>query len=315
VFEDLGVKQTTLREVEREAPGAIFASNTSSIPIGQIAEAAQRPEKVVGMHFFSPVDKMPLLEVIRAKATDAQTVATVVALGKRIGKTVIVVNDGPGFYTSRILGPYLNEASYLLLEGAAVDEIDRALVDFGFPVGPLQLLDEVGIDVGSKVAHIMQGAFGDRMKPPAGFERIAASGRLGRKSKKGFYKYEDGGKKGAKEVDETVYEVLPGDVRRAAVSREEIAERCVLQMINEAAYCLGEGILRSARDGDIGAIFGLGWPPFRGGPFRYADSLGTSHLVERLLAYQSRFGARFQPAPLLSEMARTGAKFHDRMRN
>jgi len=261
------------------------------------------------MHFFSPVDKMPLLEVIRAKATDAQTVATVVGLGKRIGKTVIVVNDGPGFYTSRILGPYLNEASYLLLEGAAVDEIDSALVDFGFPVGPLQLLDEVGIDVGSKVAHIMQGAFGDRMKPPEGFERIAASGRLGRKSKKGFYKYEDA-KKGSKEVDESVYELLPGGVRRGTIPREEIAERCVLSMVNEAAYCLGEGILRSARDGDVGAIFGLGWPPFRGGPFRYADSLGTSHLVERLAAYQARFGTRFQPAPLLAEMARTGRKFH-----
>jgi 3-hydroxyacyl-CoA dehydrogenase / enoyl-CoA hydratase / 3-hydroxybutyryl-CoA epimerase len=312
VFEDLAVKQTTLKEVEREVPGTIFASNTSSIPIGSIAEAAQRPEKVVGMHFFSPVDKMPLLEVIRAQATDAQTVATVVALGKRIGKTVIVVNDGPGFYTSRILGPYLNEASYLLLDGAAVDEIDSALVDFGFPVGPLQLLDEVGIDVGSKVAHIMQGAFGDRMKPPEGFERIAASGRLGRKSKKGFYKYEDG-KKGAKEVDESIYELL-GGVRRGSVPREEIAERCVLQMINEAAYCLGEGILRSARDGDVGAIFGLGWPPFRGGPFRYADSLGTSHVVERLGAYQARFGMRFQPAPLLPGMARTGAKFHDRAR-
>jgi len=309
VFEDPGVKQTTLREVEREAPEAIFASNTSSIPIGRIAEAAQRPGKVVGMHFFSPVDKMPLLEVIRAKATDAQTVATVVALGKRIGKTVIVVNDGPGFYTSRILGPYLNEASYLLLEGVAVDEIDSALVEFGFPVGPLQLLDEVGIDVGSKVAHIMRDAFGDRMKPPEGFERIAASGRLGRKAKKGFYRYE-GGKKGTKEVDETVYELL-GGVRRGAVPREEIAERCVLQMVNEAAHCLGEGILRSARDGDVGAIFGLGWPPFRGGPFRYADSLGTSHLAERLSAYQARFGMRFQPAPLLSEMARTGAKFHD----
>ena len=153
------------------------------------------------------------------------------------------------------------------------------------------------------------------MKPPEGFEKIAASGRLGRKSKKGFYKYEDSGKKGAKEVDETVYEVLPAGPRRGSVSREEIAERCVLQMINEAAYCLGEGILRSARDGDIGAIFGLGWPPFRGGPFRYADSLGTSHLVERLLAYQSRFGVRFQPAPLLSERARSGAKFHDPMRS
>ena len=312
VFEDLAVKQTTLKEVEREAPSAIFASNASSIPIGRIAEAAQRPEKVVGMHFFSPVDKMPLLEVIRARGTDAQTVATVVALGKRIGKTVIVVNDGPGFYTSRILGPYLNEASWLLLEGVAVDEIDSALVDFGFPVGPLQLLDEVGIDVGSKVAHIMRDAFGDRMKPPEGFERIAASGRLGRKAKKGFYRYE-GVAKGEKTVDESVYELL-GGVRRGSIPREEIAERCVLQMVNEAAYCLGEGILRSPRDGDVGAIFGLGWPPFRGGPFRYADSLGTSRLVERLDAYQARFGMRFQPAPLLSEMARTGGKFHDRSR-
>jgi 3-hydroxyacyl-CoA dehydrogenase/enoyl-CoA hydratase/3-hydroxybutyryl-CoA epimerase len=310
VFEDLGVKQTTLKEVEREAPAAVFASNTSSIPIGRIAEAAQRPEKVIGMHFFSPVDKMPLLEVIRAKATDAQTVATVVALGKRLGKTVIVVNDGPGFYTSRILGPYLNEASYLLLEGAAVDEIDSALVDFGFPVGPLQLLDEVGIDVGSKVAHIMRDALGDRMKPPEGFDRIAASGRLGRKAKKGFYKYQ-GVHEGKKTVDETVYQLLPASVRRGSLPREEIAERCVLQMLNEAAHCLGEGILRSPRDGDVGAIFGLGWPPFRGGPFRYADSLGTSHLVERLSAYQARFGIRFQPAPLLAEMARTGAKFHD----
>jgi 3-hydroxyacyl-CoA dehydrogenase/enoyl-CoA hydratase/3-hydroxybutyryl-CoA epimerase len=309
VFEDLKVKQDTLRDVERQAPSAIFASNTSSIPIARIAEPAARPENVIGMHFFSPVDKMPLLEVVRAPRTSPRTVAAAVALGKRIGKTVIVVNDGPGFYTSRILAPYMNEASYLLVEGAAVEEIDAALVDFGFPVGPLQLLDEVGIDVGAKVAHILSDALGERMKPPEGFDALAKGGRLGRKAKKGFYLYEEAKQKGPKKVDATVYDLLPGGKKRNSPPREEIAERCVLQMVNEAAHCLGEKILRSPRDGDIGAIFGLGWPPFRGGPFRYADSVGAEQLVQRLASYRERFGVRFTPAPMLDELARTGGKF------
>lgn len=310
VFEDLKIKHAVVKDVEREAPEAIFASNTSSLPIGKIAEAAARPQNVVGMHFFSPVNKMPLLEIIRGPKTSSQTVATVVALGKKMGKTVIVVNDGPGFYTSRILGPYMNEASFLLTEGAAIEEIDKALTDFGFPVGPIQLLDEVGIDVGAKVAHIMHDAFGERMTAPAGFEKIVEAGRLGRKAKKGFYLYVEGKEKGKKLVDETVYDLLPHGRKRTPVAAGEAAERCVLQMVNEAAHCLGEGILRSARDGDIGAVFGLGWPPFRGGPFRYADSLGAQTVVDRLRRYQERFGARFAPAPLLVEMAKTGARFH-----
>src|SRR5436853_590628 len=306
VFEDLSTKHAVVREVEREAPNAIFASNTSSIPIGLIAEVASRPQNVVGMHFFSPVHKMPLLEVIRGRSTGADGVATVVALGKRIGKTVIVVNDGPGFYTSRILAPYVNEAAFMFNDGAAVENIDRALVDFGFPVGPMQLLDEVGIDVGSKVAHIMHEAFGARLAPPAGFEKLVESGRLGRKSKKGFYLY---GESKEKEVDRTVYELTAQGQRRNSPTTGEIAERCVLQMVNEAAHCLGEGILRSARDGDVGAIFGLGWPPFRGGPFRYADTLGAAKVVERLRAYQDRFGLRFTPAPKLVQLATSGGKF------
>jgi 3-hydroxyacyl-CoA dehydrogenase/enoyl-CoA hydratase/3-hydroxybutyryl-CoA epimerase len=316
VFEDLKLKQATVRDVERESPHAIFASNTSSIPIGQIAEGAAHPEKIVGMHFFSPVDKMPLLEIIRGPQTSAETVATTVSLGKKMGKTVIVVNDGPGFYTSRVLAPYVNEATFILAEGAPVEEIDKALVDFGFPVGPLQLLDEVGIDVGAKVAHIMHKAFGERMNPPPGFDKVVESGRLGRKAKKGFYLYEDapGAKASAKAskeklVDKSVYDLLPGGQKRTSMPASEIAERCVLQMVNEAALCLGEKILRSPRDGDIGAVFGLGFPPFRGGPFRYADSLGAVAVVERLRRYQDRFGARFATAPLLVEMAQTGAKF------
>ena len=309
VFEDLNLKRETLAVDEREAPAALFASNTSSLPIGRIAERAARPGDVVGMHFFSPVDKMPLLEVVRAPRTSPQAVATAVALGKRIGKTVIVVNDGVGFYTSRILAPYMNEASWLLIDGASVEDIDGALMDFGFPVGPMQLLDEVGIDVGSKVAHIMLEAFGERMKPPEGFDRVAEGGRMGRKSKKGFYLYGGDKEKGHKEVDRTVYDLLPGGQKRTSPPREEIAERCVLQMVNEAALCLGEKILRSARDGDVGAVFGLGWPPFRGGPFRYADSLGAGRVVERLTAYQERFGPRFTPAPLLLQLSRSGGKF------
>ncbi|HZR08697.1 MAG TPA: fatty acid oxidation complex subunit alpha FadJ [Myxococcales bacterium] len=309
VFEDLKVKHTVVREVEREAPNAIFASNTSSIPIGLIAEAASRPENVVGMHFFSPVHKMPLLEVIRGRSTGAEAVATVVALGKRIGKTVIVVNDGPGFYTSRILAPYMNEAAFIFNDGAAVEDIDRALTDFGFPVGPMQLLDEVGIDVGAKVAHIMHESFGARLAPPAGFEKLVENGRLGRKSKKGFYLY---GESKTKEVDRTVYDLTAQGQKRSSPKQDEIAERCVLQMVNEAAHCVGEGILRSARDGDVGAVFGLGWPPFRGGPLRYADTLTASQVVDRLRRYQDRFGDRFKPAPRLVELASSGGKFHDR---
>jgi 3-hydroxyacyl-CoA dehydrogenase/enoyl-CoA hydratase/3-hydroxybutyryl-CoA epimerase len=253
------------------------------------------------MHFFSPVHKMPLLEVIRAPKTSAETVATIVALGKRMGKTVIVVNDGVGFYTSRILAPYVNEAAFIFNDGAAVEDIDEALVDFGFPVGPMQLLDEVGIDVGAKVAHIMHEAFGARLAPPPGFEKLVESGRLGRKSKKGFYEY--GEEKGPKVVDETVYALTPQGQKRSSPPAAEIAERCVLQMVNEAALCLGEGILRSARDGDVGA-------PFRGGPFRYADSLGAAQVVERLRRYQDRFGVRFAPAPKLLQLAEAGGKFH-----
>ena len=307
VFEELSIKHAVLRDVERESPNAIFASNTSSLPIGKIAEPAQHPERVVGMHFFSPVNKMPLLEVIRAPKTSPATVATVVALGKRIGKTVIVVNDGVGFYTSRILAPYVNEAAFIFNDGAAVEDIDKALTDFGFPVGPMQLLDEVGIDVGAKVAHIMHDAFGARLAPPAGFEKLVESGRLGRKSKKGFYLY--GEEKGPKRVDESVYDLSPQGKKRNSPPPAEISERCVLQMVNEAALCLGEGILRSARDGDIGAVFGLGWPPFRGGPFRYADTLGAAQVVERLRRYQDRFGARFAPAPRLAELAKSNGKF------
>jgi len=308
VFEDLKLKQEMLRTFESLNPKGIFATNTSSIPIGDIAAASGHPETVLGMHYFSPVNKMPLLEVIVTPRTADDVTATAVALGKKQGKTVIVVNDGPGFYTSRVLAPYMNEAVMLLLEGASVEDIDGALTGFGFPVGPMTLLDEVGIDVGAKVAKVLHGAFGERMSVPEAMGKVIESGRLGRKNGKGFYTYGDPKKK--KVVDVTVYDALPGGRRRKKVDREEIVERCVLQMVNEALLTLGEGILRSARDGDVGAVFGLGFPPFRGGPFRWVDAEGGARVLERMRRLEGRFGLRFRPAPLLVEQVAAGRTFH-----
>jgi 3-hydroxyacyl-CoA dehydrogenase/enoyl-CoA hydratase/3-hydroxybutyryl-CoA epimerase len=308
VFEDLALKHQMVKDIERVCrPDTIFASNTSSIPISDIAKASAHPETVIGMHYFSPVNKMPLLEIITHKGTADWVTATCVEVGKRQGKTVIVVNDGVGFYTSRILAPYLNEAAFLLAEGADIAELDRALVDFGFPVGPITLLDEVGIDVAAKVAKIMHAAFGDRMLAPDTTDALVKDGRLGRKAQRGFYRYEHG-KKG--EVDESIYALTPQGKNRKRMDRQEMAERCALQMVNEAIRCLGEGILRSPRDGDIGAIFGLGFPPFLGGPFRYADAQGLGRILERTEHYEERLGKRFTPAPLLAEYVKAGKKFH-----
>ncbi len=306
VFEDLALKQDLLRKFEAITDDhCIFASNTSSLPISKIAEASRRPERVLGMHFFSPVQKMPLLEVIVTPKTSDETTVTAVELGKRVGKQVIVVRDGVGFYTSRILAPYLTEAAHVLAEGAAIEAIDRALVDFGFPVGPITLMDEVGIDVGAKVAKIMVEAFGERMHPEEALAAVIADGRMGRKNKKGFYTYE--GKK--KQPDETVYDLIPGGRKRKPIQVEEVQKRIALQMVNEAMHCLGEGILRSSRDGDIGAIFGLGFPPFLGGPFRYVDARGAEVVLADLKRLRDKHGPRFEPAPALVEAARDHRQF------
>jgi 3-hydroxyacyl-CoA dehydrogenase/enoyl-CoA hydratase/3-hydroxybutyryl-CoA epimerase len=309
VFEDLALKHRVLREVEPLLePAAVYASNTSTIPIGRIAEAAARPSRVLGMHFFSPVHKMPLLEVIVTPATDRDATVTAVAYGKELGKTVIVVNDAPGFYTTRTLSAYMNEAGRLLDEGAAIDAVDGALTAFGFPVGPITLLDEVGIDVGGKVGAVLAEAFGARMAPSDSLRRVVESGRTGRKGRKGFYRYDEAGTRA--DVDPSVYELLPNGAARRAIDPEEIRQRCVLAMVNEAVRCLEEGVLRSPRDGDVGAVFGIGFPPFRGGPFRYVDSVGAAVLVEGLYLLNDRFRGRFTPSELLVQMARAGDRFY-----
>ena len=309
VFEDIAVKHQVLREVEQIMPEhAIFASNTSTIPIGRIAQVAARPDRVVGMHFFSPVHKMPLLEVIVTDQTAPEVTATVVAYGKKIGKTTVVVRDGPGFYANRILSPYINEAGKMLDEGAAIDAIDAALMEFGFRVGPITLVDEVGIDIAGKAGNIIADAFGTRMAPSQSLQRVVSAGRYGRKARSGFYMYNDEGRKVG--VDPTVYDLLPTGKTRSSIPPDEIRQRTVLAMVNEAARCLEEGILRSARDGDVAAVFGIGFPPFRGGPFRYFDTVGVGDFVAQLEELNSRFPPRFAAADILLEMARTGRRFY-----
>ena len=307
VFEDLELKQTILRDIESLGnEEMIFASNTSSIPISRIAEAASRPERVIGMHYFSPVEKMPLLEIITTDRTSPEVTATCVALGRAQGKTVIVVRDGVGFYTSRILAPYMNEAARIVSEGVAIDVIDRSLKQWGFPVGPMQLLDEVGIDVAAKVGPIMVEAFGARMEPPAIMAKLHEDGRLCRKNGRGFYRY-SAGERGS--VDPSVYRLLGGRPEKP-MDPVLIAERCALLMINEAVLCLEEGIIENARDGDVGAVFGLGFPPFRGGPFRYVDEVGADVIVEKMEKLVARCGERFEPAPRLRRMAESSTSFH-----
>lgn len=306
VFEDMSIKHQVLRDVEATCgPDTIFASNTSSLPIGEIAKGGARPENVIGMHFFSPVEKMPLVEVIVHPGTADWVTATTVEVSKRMGKHVIVVNDGVGFYTSRVLAPFCNEAARMLFEGGSIDEIDRAMTDFGFPVGPITLLDEVGIDVVSKVMKIMQHGFPGRFTVPEGWEVIPGDNRLGRKNKRGFYSY----RSATKEPDHAIYDLLPGGKKRHKLGVEQIQKRCVFAFLNECALCLQEGVLRTPRDGDVGAVFGLGFPPFLGGPFLYMDKLGLKNVVDTLRQLHDHYGPIFKPAGILEDMAREGKTF------
>lgn len=310
VFEDLDLKHRVIREIEAAAgEGVVLGSNTSTIPIARLAEASARPDHVIGLHFFSPVEKMPLVEIITHAGTADWVTATTHAYARKIGKTPIVVHDAPGFYVNRILSPYMAEAALLLQEGVRMEELDRAMTGWGFPVGPVTLYDEVGLDVAQKAGKIMAAAFADRMgNPPTVLDRLVADGRLGRKNGKGFYTYDAAGKKG--DADEAVY-ALFGTPAKKEMPREEIQERLGLVMVNEAIRTLEEGVLRSARDGDVGAVFGIGFPPFRGGPFWYVDTEGAQSVLTRLRALEARYGKRFAPAPLLEEMAREGRRFFE----
>ncbi len=311
VVEKLAVKQAVLKEWEAAVPpGAIFASNTSTLPITDIQSAAAHPGRVVGMHFFNPVSRMPLVEVIYGARTDPEVTATIFDLAKKMGKTPVVVKDAPGFLVNRILGPYLAEAVRVLLEGNPMDAIDEALRGFGMPVGPIELLDDIGIDVATKGGETLTAAWPERMPRDAGFEKLVTGGRLGRKTRKGFYLYEGDKRRGP---DTSAYADLGIPVPAAAKLRpEEIQMRLVAPMVNEGAFCLMDGIVPDAGKLDLAMIFGTGFPPFRGGLLKHADVAGLPLIVEYLQKLAGTLGPRFAPAPLLVELAQQNRTFHQK---
>ena len=313
IVENMTVKKKLIKELESICKDDfIFASNTSSLPLTEMSEEAKKPENVVGMHYFSPVTKMPLLEIIKTNKTSEQAIATCYEIGKRQGKTCIVVNDAPGFYVNRILCPYLLEALILIEEGVRIEQIDKALKNLGMPVGPVALLDEVGIDVG---VHVMSGNMTDLIKDRDGIKlnysmpKMLEDGLSGRKSKKGFYNYvKKKGKVKKGKVNEGVYKYFDSPVAKK-INDKEITERCILILLNEAVWALEEGIIENITDGDIGGVFGIGFLPWSGGPFSYMNQIGISNIVDKMKYYQNLYGNKFQPRPMLIKMVEKNEKF------
>ncbi|HEX9944942.1 MAG TPA: 3-hydroxyacyl-CoA dehydrogenase NAD-binding domain-containing protein [Thermoanaerobaculia bacterium] len=304
IVENMGVKQGVFAETAKHVPeDAVLASNTSSLSIAGIGSKTPHRDRVVGMHFFNPVHKMPLVEVIAPEGSDAAAVNTVFAFTRRLGKTPVLVKDTPGFLVNRLLMFYSTEALWLLDEGYRIEDLDRAMTDWGMPVGPMALTDEVGIDVATKVAHILHEAFADRLPLPAWLDKVPQAGRLGTKNGQGFYRYE--GKK-RKEPDPTVYALLGIQPRVENPDPGAIADRMVLPMVNEAARCLEEEVVRSAADLDLALIFGTGFPPFRGGLCRWADQEGPGQIIATLERLESAVGSRLRPSDALRATAAAG---------
>jgi len=316
VFEDINIKHRVVKEVEKLTPAhCIFATNTSALPIAEIAKASIRPDKFIGMHYFSPVEKMELLEIIATPQTSKDTIASAVQVGLKQGKVVIVVGDGPGFYTTRILSVASAELFNLFQESVDPKLIDKASTGFGFPVGNATLLDEVGIDVAAHIADFLTKALGERASSRAGIpilNDLVRNGFTGRKAGKGVYLYEEGVKGSDRLVNPGFTEIIakykapaPAQIKNDV---ETIQWRLASKFINEAVLCLQEGIVNSPTEGDIGAIFGLGFPPMKGGPFKFVDIYGASNIVNRLKHFEQIYGVSFKPCDLLLDHAKDSSK-------
>lgn len=316
VVEDLNVKQTVLSELEKRiSPNAVIASNTSSLTIQDIGKKLNSPERMVGMHFFNPVNRMPLVEVVTTPHTSPEAIARVVKLSKRLKKTPVIVKDCPGFLVNRILLPYLNEAAYMLQEGASLKTVDRVMKAFGMPMGPFLLTDEVGIDVGYKVAKNLEAAYGERMRVSSVLEAIHQDDTLlGKKSGEGFYRHDhDRPIPNTATIAKLVSEIRSQlDSDSYQIPERQILNRCVLTMVNEAAKCLEEGIVEKPEYLDMAMILGTGFPAFRGGLLRYADSRGVGDIVDQLEKMRIAYGPRFDVAPSLIEMKTNGKRFYEK---
>jgi len=312
IVEDMGIKQKVIGEAAKNCKSdCIIATNTSSLSVTEMAQGHPRPEYFAGMHFFNPVDKMPLVEVIRGERTSEETVATIYELAKKMGKMPVVVKDGPGFLVNRLLLPYMAEAAFLLQEGMSIETVDNWYVhEFGMPMGPFALMDEVGLDVCIKVLKIFKKAFGERVEMAPCMEKLEPSGRLGKKNSKGFYKYDEKGKR--MEVDISIYESLGLKSPTSPHSSKECLERGIFAMINECALALVQDhIVETAHEVDLAMIMGTGFPPFRGGLLRYADSLGASYVADQLAIYaQQRRATRLKPTTALQTIAKNNKKFY-----
>lgn len=315
VLENMDLKKKIIKEIEANCKeDVVIASNTSSLSLTKMAEGAAKPENVIGMHYFSPVPKMPLLEIVKTDKTSDEVIAACYDFGIKQGKTVVVVNDCPGFYVNRILAPYLNECLLMTDEGVALDFVDNAMKKKGFPVGPITLLDEVGLDIAAHVAESSAEALSNGREGFVASDattKMFKDGRLGKKNKKGFYLYEEQkGRVKKAGIDKSAYQYFKGkgDLN---MPLEEVQDRGLLLMINEAAMCLEEGIIANPTDGDLAAVFGIGFLPFTGGPFRYVDQVGVDKIVARMKELEQKYGPKFSARPLLVEMAASGKKFHE----
>jgi 3-hydroxyacyl-CoA dehydrogenase/enoyl-CoA hydratase/3-hydroxybutyryl-CoA epimerase len=315
-IEELSAKQKIFQELAaRTKPNAVLATNTSSLPVALLQEGVAHPERVAGLHFFNPVHKMPLVEVARAPATDDATLATLAQWAIKLGKLPVVVRDSPGFVVNRVLLPHLNEAVLLVAGGLKIDQIDETMRRFGMPMGPLELLDQIGIDVAAHVAQSMQSILADRFAPNPAFELLKEKGWFGHKTGKGFYDH-----RATKPTPNVLAQnLLQSEMESAAspldaalppaVRLHQARERMVLPMINEAALALSEGLTADAETLDVALVFGSGWAPHRGGPMHYADQRGLPDVVQELSNLATRHGARFQPCPELARRAKSAEPF------
>jgi 3-hydroxyacyl-CoA dehydrogenase/enoyl-CoA hydratase/3-hydroxybutyryl-CoA epimerase len=298
------VKQAVFAEAAEYLPAdCTLATNTSSLSIDEIGRDTPRPERVVGMHFFNPVHRMPLVEVVVGEGTSPDAIETVAAFARRLGKTPVRVANRPGFLVNRLLGFYMAEALWLLHEGQRIEEIDRAMVAWGMPMGPVALIDEVGIDVAVKVAHVLSAAFVGRLPLPPWADQLPAADRLGAKTGRGLYQYADGRRT---EPDPTTYALIPDGGHGGAADPSRLVDRMVLRMVDEAARCLAEGVVATPNELDLAMVLGTGFPPFRGGLCRWADRQGVGRLVVELERLAAAVGERFEPSYALREAASAG---------